>query len=194
MIEGVEPQIDGGAFPIKRIVGDRVVVEADIFADGHEVLAAVALYKPASEKPGRKRLCDSWITIAGRENFRWPRLEPYFYTVQAWVDSFQTWSRDFLKKYDAGQDVSVDLLIGAELIRSAAAGRAEATDAKKLTDFASELRQSSSQERMPCRSQSAAPNWPSLMARYPDRSAATTYPKESARHRRSRKSALQQLV
>ena len=45
VIEGVAPEIDGGRFPIKRIIGDRVVVEADVFADGHDVLSAVLLYR-----------------------------------------------------------------------------------------------------------------------------------------------------
>ena len=126
MIEGVEPQIDAGRFAIKRILGDRVTVEADIFADGHEVLAAVILYRPLGdqawqETPMRFLENDRW-----RGEFQVTQLEPPLYTVQAWVDAFQTWTRDFLKKYDAGQDISVDLLIGAELIR-AAASRARGT-------------------------------------------------------------------
>ncbi len=112
VIEGMQPQIDGGRFAIKRIVGERVTVEADLFADGHEVLSAVVLYRAASESDWRE------APMRFIENDRWQgefqaaSLGRYVYSARAWVDSFQTWSRDFLKKYDAGQDVSVDLLVG----------------------------------------------------------------------------------
>ena len=43
MIEGISPQIDGGRFPAKRTVGDQVRVEADIFTDGHDAIAASLL-------------------------------------------------------------------------------------------------------------------------------------------------------
>src|ERR1700730_15461826 len=49
VIEAVEPEVDCGRFAIKRTVGERVVVQADIFADGHEVLGAVLRYRPCSE-------------------------------------------------------------------------------------------------------------------------------------------------
>jgi starch synthase (maltosyl-transferring) len=45
IIEGVQPEIDGGRYPIKRTVGERVEVEADIFTDGHDVLSAVLLHR-----------------------------------------------------------------------------------------------------------------------------------------------------
>ena len=48
VIENVQPQVDCGRFPIKRIVGDRVTVTADIFTDGHDILHAVLRHKPAA--------------------------------------------------------------------------------------------------------------------------------------------------
>src|SRR5258705_11499250 len=41
VIEEIQPDIDGGRFPIKRTVGESVDVTATIFADGHDVIAAV---------------------------------------------------------------------------------------------------------------------------------------------------------
>ena len=46
VIEGVQPEVDCGLFPIKRTVGEKVVVEADIFADGHDVLDCRLLHGP----------------------------------------------------------------------------------------------------------------------------------------------------
>ncbi len=177
IIEGIQPQVDGGRFPIKRTVGETVSVEADIFADGHEVLAAALRYKPVSadaweETPMRFFDNDRW-----RGEFQVTRLENFVYTIQAWVDAFATWTRDFLKKYEAGQDISVDLLIGAELVRSAAR-RARGADAKKLSDFAAALTLLSSRKMEPVAGTVRSAELAELMARYPDRSGATTYPVE----------------
>src|SRR4051812_33251214 len=50
LIEGVAPEIDAGAYPIKRTVGEAVRVEADLFADGHDVLAAVVLFRQSGDQ------------------------------------------------------------------------------------------------------------------------------------------------
>ncbi len=177
VIEAVEPEIDAGRFPIKRILDDRVQVEADIFADGHEVLAAILLYRPSSESAWREAPFQFFDNDRWRGEFYVTRLEPYLYTIQAWVDAFQTWVRDFLKKYDAGQDVSVDLLIGADLIK-AAAGRAVVNDARKLDGFASEFRNLSASKNRSVAGVVRSAELAELMARYPDRSAATTHSRE----------------
>src|SRR5256885_3645249 len=102
VIEGVEPEIDGGRFPAKRAVGEELEVRADIFADGHDALAAVLRYRPAgdgewTEVPMAERGNDRW---AGR--FRAPALGRFEYTIQAWVDRFATWRRDLGKRVAAG--------------------------------------------------------------------------------------------
>mgnify|MGYP000293647760 CR=1 FL=1 len=106
IIEGVAPEIDGGLFPAKRTVGDRLRVEADIVADGHEVLAAELLFRRAAEPdwqavPLRPLVNDRW-----RGEFPVTELGRYHYTLQAWVDRFRTWQRDLQKKVEAGQDVA----------------------------------------------------------------------------------------
>jgi starch synthase (maltosyl-transferring) len=177
VIEAVEPEIDAGRFPIKRILGDAVIVQADIFADGHEVLAADLLYRTSSETawqetPMRFVDNDRW-----QGSFHVTKLEPYFYTIQAWVDAFQTWARDFLKKYEAGQDVSIDLLAGADLVKAAAA-RARGLDARKLEGFASEFKRLSSSKDRPLAALIRSADLAGLMACYPDRGAATNHPRE----------------
>jgi starch synthase (maltosyl-transferring) len=176
-IEAVEPEIDAGRFPIKRILGDRVIVEADIFADGHEVLAAALLYRPASHAAWQEAPLVLFDNDRWRGEFSVTTLETYVYTIQAWVDAFQTWTRDFIKKYDAGQDVSVDLLVGAELIK-AAATRARGLDARKLEGFSSGFRLLSLSTNDSIAAQVCGAELTELVGRYPDRSAATTYPRE----------------
>ena len=59
VMEGVSPEIDGGRFPIKRTVGEEVVVGADIFADGHDVLAGVLRYR----RPGAAEWTDEGLVL-----------------------------------------------------------------------------------------------------------------------------------
>src|SRR4051812_5855518 len=103
VVEGVQPAVDDGRFPAKRTVGEGVAVEADIHADGHEVLAAVVRYRPAgagewTEVPMTARANDRWSS-----QFLVTKLGFYEYTVQAWIDRFAGWRRDLGKRVDAGQ-------------------------------------------------------------------------------------------
>jgi starch synthase (maltosyl-transferring) len=119
MFEKVTPEIDCGAFPIKRTVGENVVVKANIFVDGHDELAAFLLYRTASETLWRK------VPMKFLGNDRWAasflidKQEDHFYTVSALLDEFSSWRESFNKKRDAGQDIDVDLKVGIEIIEIA---------------------------------------------------------------------------
>jgi starch synthase (maltosyl-transferring) len=139
VIETVAPDIDAGRFPIKRVTGERVSVSADIFADGHDVLSACLLFRGPQEKAWRE------APMRFVENDRWQgsfmveKLGDYFYTVLAWVDYFKTWQRDLRKRVDAGQDVDVDMLIGAGYVDEAT-GRAHKKERATLAGFARHMR------------------------------------------------------
>jgi starch synthase (maltosyl-transferring) len=122
IIEGVSPEIDGGLFPVKRTVGEEVTVEADIFTDGHDLLSCVLLFRKEEDRdwdgvPMEPLGNDRW-----RGSFRVSEMGRYRYTIRAWLDRFGTWRRDLKKKVDAGQEVSLDLQIGVQLIEEAAPG------------------------------------------------------------------------
>src|SRR2546423_10258393 len=92
VIERVKPEIDAGRFAIKRTVGDRVVVEADIFTDGHEAVSAVLLYRKEgaanwTEVPMTALVNDRW-----RAEFAVEDIGRYSYTLQGWLDHFKFWS------------------------------------------------------------------------------------------------------
>lgn len=138
VIEQITPQLDGGRFPIKRIVGDTVVVEADCFADGHDVVACALLWRRA-ELP-------SWCSVPMRAlgNDRWQAafvvdaLGRWEYRVNAWVDPFLSWRHDFSRRVDP-DDVRIAALTGAVLIEQAAS-RADVVDHRQvLQDWAAEL-------------------------------------------------------
>jgi len=173
VISGVSPEIDCGRFPIKRTVGESVEVEADVFADGHDALAVVLRFRAEDETawrevPMRPLPNDRW-----RGSFRVERLVGYRYSVRGWVDRFATWRGDLAKRVEADQELSVDLLIGAELV-DAAAARATGADRKALRRAAAALRAGDDAAVREGLSEELA----ALMASAPDRRLASTYERE----------------
>jgi starch synthase (maltosyl-transferring) len=177
VIANVTPEIQGGRFPIKRTIGEHVEVTADTYADGHDILHAVLLHRPGSQRnweevPMQLLGNDSWRAefIVGAEGL-------YLYTLKAWVDPFQTWRRDFSKKLEAGQDISVDLLTGVELVQ-AAARRANVEDAGRLEACARELSRLAKQNLNQAAQMISNVDLNALMVLHADRSQATIYDKE----------------
>jgi starch synthase (maltosyl-transferring) len=137
-VDWVAPEVDGGRYPIKRVVGEEVSVEARIVTDGHDRLAAVVRYRRRGEAdwcevPMEAQPNDRW-----RASFRVAELGAYEYTVEAWIDAFASWRQGLAKKVDAGQSVRSELLEGAALVQ-AAAGRAAHPDADWLAGRAAAL-------------------------------------------------------
>ena len=141
VIENVYPEVDGGRFPIKRSIGETVIVNADVHADGNDLLAAVLIF--------RSRARPAWAEVAmepvGNDrysaSFTVDALGRYEYSIEGWIDRFGTWRSDISKKFGAGQDVDSELLEGAQLVRAAAeampAVAAAAAAAVKADDLAS---------------------------------------------------------
>jgi starch synthase (maltosyl-transferring) len=176
VIESVEPEIDAGRYPIKRIVGDSVAVEADVFADGHDHVAARLLFRfcdelpPWSMVPMRPLGNDRW-----RAEFPVARMGEYVYTVAGWIDHFDTWRSDLEKRIAAGQDIRVDLLNGAQLVEEAAE-RAGRDDADELRRWAAQLRSTDDVDA----AQTAAldPALATTMAAYLDPAMESRYERE----------------
>lgn len=149
MIEGVDPEVDGGRFAIKRVVGERVEVKADIFADGHDHVAAWLLYRavPRGEKATRES-GTGWqrVRMVSLGNDRWrgeftvSEVGRYVYTLMGAIDHFDTWRSDLEKRIAAGQDIEVDLKNGAMLVEKAAERAVRTGDKERLRKRAGELR------------------------------------------------------
>src|SRR5437867_3564764 len=105
VIEGVQPEIDAGRFPVKRAVGEEVVVEADVFADGHDQLAASLLHAREGEPGWTEVPMVPLVNDRWRGAFTVAELGRYRFTIRGWVDAFGTWRRDLAKRIDAEQDV-----------------------------------------------------------------------------------------
>jgi starch synthase (maltosyl-transferring) len=150
VIEDVQPDIDGGRFAIKRTPGELVVIEADVFADGHDLVAAALRYRRVAADGG------DWheLAMAPTENDRWRasfRVEEvgwYEYDVEGWVDHFASWRHGLERWLKAGQDVTSELLEGAAMLRAAAARASAENDQRRLISTAATLDSTASlQER-----------------------------------------------
>jgi starch synthase (maltosyl-transferring) len=116
-IEDVWPQLDCGRYPIKRSIGQRLDVRADVFRDGHEILRAAVRYRG----PGTRRWQEA--PLAHVDADRWhgsfvvDRCGRWQYQVIAWVDRVASWQWELQRKADAGQkDLSGELSEGALLL------------------------------------------------------------------------------
>jgi len=135
-IEGVQPEIDGGRFAAKRAVGDVLIVEADIFGDGHDKIAAALLYRLEGDREWHE------APMHFLENDRWrgevPLVENarYRYTIIAWRDLFASWRDEVGKKHAAGQPLSLELVEGRKLVEKAVAAgaRGSESDLRALLD------------------------------------------------------------
>jgi starch synthase (maltosyl-transferring) len=171
VIEKVSPEIDCGRFPIKRAVGERVVVEADVFCDGHDYPSAVLLYRREEDSEWTEVEMAPLVNDRWRAEFPVTELGRYCYSVVGWVDHFKTWSRDLAKRVAAEQDVTVDLEIGARMV-DAAAERAQGPDADRLRTYAEEIRGAGGSEA------ALSTDLFRLMSRHAERRFATRYSKE----------------
>jgi starch synthase (maltosyl-transferring) len=120
VIENVTPSLDGGRHPIKRVVGDTVAVEADVFRDGHDAIAGALLYR----ERGGNRWREAPLEPLGNDlyggRFTVDRVTGYEYAVEAWADPFATWRHDVEKKRTASQPLSLEAVEGRGLVAAAA--------------------------------------------------------------------------
>ena len=177
-LEHATPEVDGGRFAVKRTVGDLLLAEVDAFTDGHDLVAGIVRYQRHDEErwheaPLRPLDNDRWVgevplTTIGRHRF----------TFAAWIDHWGSWRRDLDKRVAAGQDVTVDLHVGAQLVRDAidrldAAGDADSADASLLSARAA-LLDYGGEEGVAA---AFDPELDQLMRRLPDRTDETTWPR-----------------
>jgi len=174
VIDRVRPEVDGGRFPVKRVQGESVHVEADIIADGHDHIRAVLRYR---REGGRWRE----VELHNQGNDHWTgsfgvdRLGFYEYTVHGWIDHFETWLAGLRKKHDASVVDEIDLAIGASIL-SGTADRAKGNDAITLRRIAVDL--TSGGVDIDHRVAGIlTPTAITLVRKYPDRSLESEYPR-----------------
>ncbi|MDD5350337.1 MAG: alpha-1,4-glucan--maltose-1-phosphate maltosyltransferase [Chthoniobacteraceae bacterium] len=137
VIENLTPLVDGGRHPLKRIVGDDLVVEADVFKDGHDLVSALLKWRKQgdvawNETPMTPLVNDRWHAVCSLfEN------TTYEYTIEAWGDPFRSWQQEFRKKFEAGvTPLTSETLEGAAIVRAAAQRALLPADKRRLEEIA----------------------------------------------------------
>jgi starch synthase (maltosyl-transferring) len=116
LIEDIYPAVDGGRYPVKRIIGETINVWCDLFRDGHDVVAAALLWRKEGEAKWRREPLRHWENDRWHGSFTPSELGRHVYAIEAWTDAFGTWRRDFMLKRNAGQNVDVEAQEGLQLL------------------------------------------------------------------------------
>ena len=192
VIENLQPLVDGGRYPVKRVVGEDLVVEADVFKDGHDIVAAALKWRLL----GETRWHETPMTHV--DNDRWRGVctvyenATYEYTVEAWTDTFRGWQHEFAAKFEAGiANLRSETLEGAALLDEAADRADDAADAARLRELAEIIRTGENAE---INEIAHSGELEVLMATYPDRATATQYAPAPRDYRRSKRGANRRLV
>lgn len=176
VVTGLRPHAEGAA--LKRCEGDVLGLHVDLVCDGHDRVAGVL----RARRPGAERWTEHALVAEGNDTYFaelvLDTLGDWHLEVEAWVDAFASWRAGLTRKADANDVIDVDLAVGAELIRDAAA-RAhdhDEHDARTLRDAADVIAESSAHpsQRVPA---ALAGGLADLVAGYPDRSHATRSPR-----------------
>jgi starch synthase (maltosyl-transferring) len=175
IIEHVEPELDGGCYPIKRIAGENLEVTADIFKEGHDAIAGILRYKIHGEKQWRE------VPMHHVDNDRWAgsfvlsENARYHYTIGAYVQSFDTWRAELTKKHGVVPDLSSELLEGEAQLKEAMQ-RAKGPDKDLLNEWLGKWEVPSSQEVRIAIALDA--ELATLVSQHEHRAAWSTYPQE----------------
>lgn len=143
VIENVTPIVDGGKLPLKRVTGEELVVEADIFKDGHDITAAVLKWRPVGPKnPWQETPMQFVENDRWRAACRFEGIGRQEFTIEAYQDTFATWQHEFVKKYQAGiTDLNTETIEGAQILEKASAlAKKSPADAARLTELATTMR------------------------------------------------------
>jgi starch synthase (maltosyl-transferring) len=173
VIGSLRPLIDGGRYPTKRIVGEDLAVDADVFKDGHDVVAALLKWRRA----GEPRWHETAMSLVDNDRWRgvcsFYEIGVYEYTVEAWTDKFRSWVEEWTKKFEAGiPNLTAEALEGADLIESASKRAHVAEDSARLRELSECIRTADNAQ---INTIVHSGELEVLMATYPDRSWATQY-------------------
>ena len=118
-IENVAPSLDGGRFAAKRVIGESVEVDADVFIDGHDVLVVDLLWRAIDELVWRRAEMHSQGNDRWRGVFFPERIGRYEFTIEAWIDKYGSLCRDLEIKAAAQSDISLEIAEAQELLQRA---------------------------------------------------------------------------
>ncbi len=173
VIENVQPLLDCGRYAVKRVAGQTMKVTADVFKDGHDVIAVVLKWRKVGAKAWSETAMisegnDAWSGVLSLAD-----AADYEFTVEAWPDAYASWCEEFSKKHAGGvQDLTSEALEGAQLLQAGAKRAGRRPEARQLREAAREL---AAADRESAAALSAREDLAALMAAFPDRSLAAEF-------------------
>ena len=181
VIEAVEPELDAGRYAVKRVVGETVSVQADVFKEGHDILAVILRWRqltPASA--AHREWNETPMHSIGNDRFaaEFPleQIGRYAFTIEAWPDAFRTWVSELERKLTAGRSVASELIEGAALLQQAALrAPPQSEHSRRLLEAEKALLSKSPDVAIAAALEPAIRD---LASKYPDRSNATRYDRE----------------
>jgi starch synthase (maltosyl-transferring) len=174
VIDRVIPEVDCGRFAVKRVVGDTMLVEADVFTDGHDALVCKLRYRRESAPDWEEVPMSFLVNDRWRGEFPLVELGRYRYTVTAWVDHFLSWRNEFRRRVDP-VDIASAALVGGKLIAEAA-NRAGRADSQRLRAWGQKLvaaKETEEIQRVALDEEMAT-----IALRHPDRRLAASWQRE----------------
>jgi starch synthase (maltosyl-transferring) len=144
-LHSVHPVIANGELPARAVVGEHITVEATVFREGHDAVAASVAWR----NPKGKIVSSTRMRPLGNGSDRWrAEVAPtgvgmWTYTVEAWSDPLATWYHAIEVKVDAGQsadELANDLETGARLMELLAANAPNKAQGKQASAAAHDLR------------------------------------------------------
>lgn len=179
VISNLSPLVEGGRYPTKRVTGEPIRVEADIFKEGHDQSVAVLVWRRRSHDGTAGHWNESPMHPV--DNDRWAselcfgETGSYEIAITAWADDFLTWLHDFERRLTGGQaDLGTEVEEGRVILNDAAiraaAGRAIA-DAEAIESLTTRLMRIPAPEVPHLMD---TPEVKALLARWPNRALATT--------------------
>ena len=120
-IERPSPCVDGGRFAVKRTLGELVTVEADVIADGHDVLGIALRWKTPEDAAWHEQPMSALGNDRWTAGFPLRCLGVHHYQVVAWRDAFATYRDELAKKHAAGVPIDLELREGVILVETRAA-------------------------------------------------------------------------
>jgi starch synthase (maltosyl-transferring) len=183
IIEEIQPQVDNGRYPAKRILNDVVTVTAAVFTDGHDHIAGRLLYRHSTERDWHATPLTALTNDLWQATFPVDQLGDWLFTIEAWVDHFETWHADLKKRLQAqatpgapSQDIPLALRTGAIHLEQAAQ-RAPFPTSQVFLNAAADLNHLAN-SNIPIHQSPLAEEILQLAAQYPDLTFATRYPEE----------------
>ena len=142
IIESITPQIEGGRYYIKRVVGETVNVGATVIGDGHDIVQASLQYKNDKARKWQETRMQVGHNDHWTASFQVEKLGAYSYRVCGWIDDALNWQHGIKRKIEDNQQVKSELLEGVAYLEQIAK-KANKSEKKYLKDLEDQFQEES---------------------------------------------------